>query len=464
MNESHVIKYGNDETVTVTPIDANHCAGAAMFLFEGHFGRILYTGDFRYSGPMLNDISLHSLCCGNIDILYLDNTFCNPRCSFPSREKAIVEMLHIIRSHPYARIKIGLRTFGKEEMLVHIARGTGEWISVSQERYRKLEILCMPNVFMVSASCRIQVVMLCEISTKNMTDWNLEQQTVAIIPTGIGVALSSAFPQRDDVHVVPYTDHSSYEELQQFVSLIEPRKVIPILGPDVKDRLTRIFPDRADMSCFQVNVGDDDRVAAEGTSLLVPSEHPASASSSISTLVDESAAKTTQPKTRKMTKRTKGFVFKKKQPLGVEYTSSESPIKRHKDVIERSVVAAADSAEITAEHSKADCDADSAAVAEAICLDSDNNVCDTTTDGNQRYNQSDEVQHESPHHSSGDRNLVNGNNDRKNPPCSNNRGESAFNWDSVDNAWMLHVLQPLISQEADKIISEQQSFRKSFRK
>ena len=33
--------------ITVTVFDANHCPGAAMFLFEGFFGNVLYTGDFR---------------------------------------------------------------------------------------------------------------------------------------------------------------------------------------------------------------------------------------------------------------------------------------------------------------------------------------------------------------------------------------------------------------------------------
>ena len=34
------------ERLTVTLIDANHCPGSVMFLFQGYFGSILYTGQF----------------------------------------------------------------------------------------------------------------------------------------------------------------------------------------------------------------------------------------------------------------------------------------------------------------------------------------------------------------------------------------------------------------------------------
>ena len=37
-------------TATVTAMDAAHCPGAAMLLFQGDFGTVLYTGDFRWEG------------------------------------------------------------------------------------------------------------------------------------------------------------------------------------------------------------------------------------------------------------------------------------------------------------------------------------------------------------------------------------------------------------------------------
>lgn len=47
VGESHVLPLDEigQETMTVTLIDANHCPGSVMFLFEGYFGTILYTGE-----------------------------------------------------------------------------------------------------------------------------------------------------------------------------------------------------------------------------------------------------------------------------------------------------------------------------------------------------------------------------------------------------------------------------------
>ena len=451
VNESHVIKYRDDETVTVTPIDANHCPGAAMFLFEGHFGRILYTGDFRYAGPMLYDTTLDSLCGSNVDVLYLDNTFCDPRCVFPPREDAVVEMLRIIKSHPDARIKIGLRSLGKEVILVALARGTDEWIGVSKERFDILEMLHFANVFKFSSSCRIQVVMTSEITVRSMTNWNQQQETIAMIPTGLGVTLPChTFPQRDDVHVVPYSDHSSYEELQQFVSLIKPRKIYPILGPNMKDRVARSLPNRADMSCFQVHVRDADQLPIESSSLDATSERQASANSSYSIGVDDSATETTRSKTTKKDKQ-KNFTFRKKEQMGVVFTSSQSPVKRAENVGEQPTVIAADSTCINTEHNEGDCEPNSLLPPKVTCLDPV--VCDTTSDRSTKEEQQCEQtqQQDSVRFPVGDKSFVNTDN-----TAAVRQVASAVNLASLDSEWMLQLLQPLISQEADKIISERQ--------
>lgn len=51
-----------------------------MFLFEGSFGRILHTGDFRWELEYQRHWLQHPLLTSaSIDVLYLDNTYAHPR-------------------------------------------------------------------------------------------------------------------------------------------------------------------------------------------------------------------------------------------------------------------------------------------------------------------------------------------------------------------------------------------------
>ncbi|PVD25176.1 hypothetical protein C0Q70_15674 [Pomacea canaliculata] len=92
-----------------------------MFLFEGYFGKVLYTGDFRYKPDMVNEGSLLADHLEKIDVLYLDNTYCSPECMFPGRHEALEEIICIAQKHKDCDILIGLRGLGKEELVAAVA-------------------------------------------------------------------------------------------------------------------------------------------------------------------------------------------------------------------------------------------------------------------------------------------------------------------------------------------------------
>lgn len=212
------------EKLMVTLINANHCPGAVMFLFEGYFGSILYTGDFRYSPFMLREPCLRTNA--NIDVLYLDNTNCDPNRTLPSRQRATQQIKEIIGSHNNHKVVIGLYALGKESLLLELALEFKTWIEVSFERMETLKVLELPDVFTTEPGAgRIRAVEQSEICSAALNRWNEEQPTLAIIPTSR--PLVSFHP---DVHVVPYSDHSSYQELEDFVSALKPSSLIPIVG------------------------------------------------------------------------------------------------------------------------------------------------------------------------------------------------------------------------------------------
>ncbi|KAF7668800.1 hypothetical protein LDENG_00287000 [Lucifuga dentata] len=226
------------ETLTVTLMDANHCPGAVMFLFQSYFGSILYTGDFRYTPSMLREPCLRTNT--TIDVLYLDNTNCDPNRTLPSRQRATQQIKEIIRSHPKHNVVIGLYALGKESLLVELAMEFKTWIEVSFERMETLRVLELPDVFTTeSGAGRIRAVDQSQISSAAMHEWNKEHPTIAVLPTSRPVVSFHPY-----LHVVPYSDHSSYQELEDFVSALKPTSLIPILGNCIPGSISALLPSK----------------------------------------------------------------------------------------------------------------------------------------------------------------------------------------------------------------------------
>lgn len=100
----------------VTALDADHCAGSCMLLFDGDFGHILHTGDARLTNDIVDDI-LDALDGNKLDSMLCDATFGHVE-HLPSLESSIAnfhETLSLLRQ--LDTIYVAADTLGTEPVL-----------------------------------------------------------------------------------------------------------------------------------------------------------------------------------------------------------------------------------------------------------------------------------------------------------------------------------------------------------
>ncbi|KAL7159501.1 hypothetical protein ABFS83_01G030900 [Erythranthe nasuta] len=237
----------------VTCFDANHCPGALIILFEPPNGKpVLHTGDFRFCDEM-KEISVLQAC--SIHTLILDTTYCESQYDFPKQETVIQFVIDAIQAeafNPKTLFLIGSYTIGKERLFLEVARTLRKKVYVTAPKLRILECLGLPREDMQwfttnEQDSHIHVVPMWTIANfkrlKHVSDqysrrFNL---IVAFSPTGwsFGKGKKSTGKrwQKGTVirYEVPYSEHSSFTELKEFVKLISPVNIIPSVnnhGPD----------------------------------------------------------------------------------------------------------------------------------------------------------------------------------------------------------------------------------------
>ncbi|KAJ7948229.1 DNA repair metallo-beta-lactamase [Quillaja saponaria] len=263
---------GSQTTVQVMAIDAHHCPGAVMLLFRGEFGCLLYTGDFRWEATSERANRGRDMLCNAIkdeavDIVYLDNTYCNPSYTFPTRQIAAQQVVDIIVSHPEHDVIIGIDTLGKEDLLLHISRVLQIKIWVWPERLQTMHLLGFHDNFTTNTSLtRVRAVPRYSFSTETLEGLNTMRPTIGIMPSGLPWVKHL---QRDDnlfdslltrynrrkmstngevrtdqpdgksryveklheyIYSVPYSDHSSFLEIEDFVKIVQPTNLKGIVS------------------------------------------------------------------------------------------------------------------------------------------------------------------------------------------------------------------------------------------
>ncbi|KAL5226624.1 hypothetical protein ABZP36_014889 [Zizania latifolia] len=262
---------------SVTAYDANHCPGAVMFLFEGQFGSILHTGDCRLTPDCVQNLPLkyiakkgkENIC--RLDFVFLDCTFSKCFLRLPSKESAIQQVISCIWKHPHAPfVYLACDFLGHEEILIEVSRTFGSKIYVDMRRnsdcFRVLS-LTAPDIITGDPSCRFQVV-----GFHNLYDraWakieeartSLQHGPLFIRPSTQWYAycaqsqkpsLTEAVLDACGVWHVCFSIHSSRDELEQALQLLQPQWVISTTPPCFAVELSYVKK-----HCFKTRLTADD--------------------------------------------------------------------------------------------------------------------------------------------------------------------------------------------------------------
>ncbi|KAG0209013.1 DNA break repair nuclease [Mortierella sp. GBA30] len=320
--------------VTVRLMDANHCPGSVLFVFDLQTPkrRYLHTGDFRASPSMSIDPILRQPQNVPIDILYLDTTYSNPRYTFPPQDLVVQGTANLVcrelglhnnvaqTASPAAVVKItkkinimeswlkkesgnteklismsiktsktikakqkwqeptekdrivicvGTYLIGKERVFKAIAKAIKSKVFVQDSKLQILACLEDPELMDMLTSNRYEAQVHLLHMGSNMSPESLQDyldslaptftRLIAIRPTGWTFTGSKKYTPADNgsrdgplpiasptaieldlspsftsptvkIYPVPYSEHSSFNELAGFVRSLDIRKIIPTVG------------------------------------------------------------------------------------------------------------------------------------------------------------------------------------------------------------------------------------------
>ncbi|XP_071712903.1 DNA ligase 6 isoform X2 [Rutidosis leptorrhynchoides] len=252
----------------VTLIDANHCPGAVQFLFkilnsDGTCDRYVHTGDFRYCSLMKSETVLNEFI--GADAIYLDTTYCNPKYVFPLQEESIDYVVDVINKYSIENeggtnrrtvlFLVATYVIGKEKILVEISRRCNRKVHVDDRKFSILRTVGFGDdeVFTNEESkSDVHVIgwnLLGEtwpyfrpnfVKMKEIMEAKGYSKVVGFVPTGWTYEVKRnkfAVRTKDEfeIHLVPYSEHSNYEELREYVKFLRPKRVIPTVGVDVEN-------------------------------------------------------------------------------------------------------------------------------------------------------------------------------------------------------------------------------------
>jgi Cft2 family RNA processing exonuclease len=222
----HTIRF---HEVHLELLPAGHILGSAQILVSYGNQTLLYTGDFR----LHPSLTAEPIMVKPADILVMDATYGNPKYSFPPRDKEFKRLAKFIEtclSHGVTPVLLAY-TLGKAQELMKYLGDQGYPITVHPKIAELAEIYSQFGIefapFKVldekTALLHNRVILVPPNGQKNELISSIRKKSIAVL-TGWAVDDSAQWRYRADEQFI-ISDHADYQELIDYVQLVNPSLV-----------------------------------------------------------------------------------------------------------------------------------------------------------------------------------------------------------------------------------------------
>ncbi|MCX7917998.1 MAG: MBL fold metallo-hydrolase [bacterium] len=226
MRYNHPILF-HDTHVELLP--AGHILGSSQIRITSGNQTLLYTGDFR----LYPSLTAEPIIIKSADILVMDATYGDPMYIFPPRERELIRLTNYLDtclSHHVTPVLLAY-TLGKAQEILKYLGDIGYHLTVHPKiaeladvytqfgitfaPYKKLneKTVALPN----------RVLLVPPNGQKNELVGSIRKKSVAIL-TGWAVDDSAKYRYHADEQFI-ISDHADFQELIDFVQLVNPRLV-----------------------------------------------------------------------------------------------------------------------------------------------------------------------------------------------------------------------------------------------
>jgi putative mRNA 3-end processing factor len=229
------LPYGEERGVGSAVVElfpSGHIHGAAQILVKKDGRSVVYTGDFK----LREGVTAKRAEVRRAEILIMEATYGRPEYVFPAREKVIGEICEFVKETLFwGRTPILFAySLGKAQELMRILSQRGLNLMVHKSIYeiaKIYEVTGMPlgDYELFRGKVWPDYVLLCPPQARYERSVNALNGKRTAFVTGWAVAgRGRSFAGFDEVF--PLSDHADYNELLEYVKLVEPAKILVTHG------------------------------------------------------------------------------------------------------------------------------------------------------------------------------------------------------------------------------------------